>query len=466
MAATALTLTMGLMTSTALAEPVKLRIVSKDFGPSNPDDVAHVERIEAALRAQGTDIDLEMVPISGSNYAENLSLMLLSGDIPDIIYFQGGGHEKMIEQGILEDWRPWLEKMPNLKGGLWPHNVARIDNYPYLLFVFPVRTKSAVVRTDWLDKAGGQVPNTLEEWEALLTAVHTGDFDGDGQNNTLGMVTPDNTDELDALFNVAFGVTQTWMKNEAGEFVHARVSNQERDKLAYYRTLVEKGLFDPEYITTGWELKEDKFYTGRVGVVMGTAGSVINIYRGKMRQLHPDTELTLLNPPKGVDQGMIPIDVSGEIRGYAMSTMSEHKEEVAKLFDFLASPEGQMMERLGFEGREYTKDGDTYTVNEAMDTWYPRFMETTWTPPVATMSPIAYASLEQGVQYYRPDNSFIFPAEYAAEIDATNNLYRSTVYKILSGEMPIDQWDSYVAEWNAAGGTRMTEYARSQLNAQ
>lgn len=466
MAATALALSLALVPS-ALADPVKIRVVSKDFGNNNPDDVAHIDRIEEALRARGTDIDIELVDLPSSNYPEALSLMLLSGDVPDLIYFQGG-HEKIVDQGLLEDWRPWIEKAPNLKAGLWPHNVARLENYPYLLFVFPVRTKSAVIRTDWLEKTGLGSPNTLEEWRALLKAVHDGDLDGDGQSNTLGMVTPDNTDELDALFNVAFGVTHTWMKNTAGEWVHSRVSDEQRNKLAFYRQLVEVGEFDPEYITTNWELKEDKFYTGRVGVVMGTAGTVINIYRGKMRQAHPGVELTMLNPPKGVDQGMVAIDVSGEIRGFGMSSLSEHKTEVAALLDFMASPEGQFLDRLGFEGREYTKSGDTFTATEKMDTWYPRFMEinhATWMPPVQTMAPIAYQTLEQGAKYYRPDNAFVFPAEFATDIDATNNLYRSYVFKFLTGELSLDQWDVYVAEWNAAGGARMTDYARSKLNA-
>ena len=35
-----------------------------------------------------------------------------------------------------------------------------------------------------------------------------------------------------------------------------------------------------------------------------------------------------------------------------------------KLLDFMASPEGQMMDRMGFEGEEYTKDGDTITVTD------------------------------------------------------------------------------------------------------
>lgn len=458
----------ALMASTALADPVPIRIVSKDISPNNPQDIAHIERIEQAMAAQGTEIDIELVDLPSSNYAEALTLMLLSGDVPDLIYFQGG-HEKIVEQGLLEDWRPWIEQSPNLEAGLWPHNVARLENYPYLLYVFPVRTKSAVIRTDWLEETGLDIPETLDDWTELLTAVRDGDLDGDGEDNTYGMVTPDNTDEADALFNMAFGITHTWMQNDAGEWINSRVSSQERDKLAYYSMLVESGLFDPEYITTNWELKEDKFYTGRVGVVMGTAGAVVNIYRGKMRQLYPDAELSLLNPPQGVDQGMIAIDVSGETRGYGMSVLSEHKQEVAALMDFLASPEGQMFDRLGFEGEEYTRDGDTYTATEQMGTWFPRFMEinhSTWMPPLNTLAPVAAASLVQGADYFRPDNSFQFPAEYAADLDATTNLYREYVYRVLTGQEDLDaSWEGYVSQWNAAGGERMTEYARSVLDA-
>ena len=50
-----------------------------------------------------------------SGYADALGVMLLSGDIPDLIYFQGGD-QKMAEQGILEDLTPWIEKTTEPQG--------------------------------------------------------------------------------------------------------------------------------------------------------------------------------------------------------------------------------------------------------------------------------------------------------------------------------------------------------------
>lgn len=465
MATTALALTLGAV-APSLAEPVKIRVVSKDFVPTNPDDVKHVERIEAALRAQGTDIDIEMVELPSSGYADKLGVMLLSGDIPDLIYFQGGD-AKMAEQGILEDMNPLIAQTTYLKDSLWPHNVERLKNYPFLLYVYPVRGPQPVIRKDWLEKTGLPAPQTVEDYVALFKAIKDGDLDGNGVADTYGVTTAENTNELDSIFNMAYGVNASWMKNEAGEWVRSRVTPQEKDKIAFYASLREQGLYDPEFITTKFDLKEDKFYTGKVGVIFGSSGEVIDIYGGKMRQVHPDTELVLLAPPKGPGgQGLQAVDVSKESRGFAVSVTSEHKAEVMKLLDFMASPEGQMFDRLGFEGEQYTKDGDTYSVTDKIATWYARFMVTpNWTPPVVWQSEAAQQSLKTIEAQFVADNAFVFPPEFAADLDATENVYRSWVYKFISGEAGMDQWDAYVAEWNAAGGQRLTDYARTILDA-
>jgi putative aldouronate transport system substrate-binding protein len=466
MATTALALSFALAGS-AMAEPVKIRMVSKDLVTTNPADVAHIDRIEKAMAAQGTEIDIEIIDLPSSGYADALGVMLLSGDIPDLIYFQGGD-QKMAEQGVLEDLTPWLEKMPNAKAALWPHNVERLKNYPYLLYIFPPRAPQPLIRTDWLEKTGMEPPDTIEEYEQLFTAIRDGDYDGNGQADTYGVTAFLNTNELDSIFNKAFGVTSTWMKNDAGEWVHSRITPQERDKIAWYSKLAAEGLFDKEYVTNKFDVKEDKFYTGRAGVIFGSSAEVIDIYGGKMRQVHPEAELVLLSPPKGpAGQGNQAIDVSKEARGFAIATTSEHKEEVMKLLDFMASPEGQMLDRLGFEGEEYIRNGDKIEVTDKISTWYARFFAAAnWQPPVQWMSQAAAESLQQVNDNFVADNAFVFPAEFAADLDATENVYRSWVFKFISGEASMDQWDQYVTEWNNAGGQRLTDYARTVLNGQ
>jgi putative aldouronate transport system substrate-binding protein len=454
----------GAMTGAAWAETATIRMVSKDLVTTNPVDVAHIARIEAALAAQGHDIKIQIVDLPSSGYADALGFMLLSGDIPDLIYFQGGD-AKMVEQGILEDWQPWLEKAPNLKAALYPHNVDRLGNYPYLMFVFPPRLRQPVIRTDWLAATGMAEPQTVEDYTALFIAIRDGDLDGDGAANSYGMTAAGDLSEPDFIFNRAFGVSATWLQNGAGEWISARVSDAEKAKTEYYRMLFADGLLDPEYITTKWDTKEDKFYTGRAGVIFGSSGEVIDIYGGKMREIHPDTSLTLLAAPKGAGgQGLAAIDVSKETRGWAMSTLSEHKDAVVVLLDFMASPEGQTLDRMGFEGTEFTKTGDSYEILPAMSTWYARFMAAAnWEPPVPMMSEPAAMSLQRINEQFVADNAFVVPAEFAVDQDAADNVYKSWMFKFVSGEASMDDWATYVTEWNTAGGTKLTDYARTVL---
>jgi putative aldouronate transport system substrate-binding protein len=465
MASTALVLSLA-VAMPAQAQTV-IRLVSKDLLSTNPPDVAHIERIEAALKAQGTDLDIQIVDLPSSGYADALGTMLLSGDIPDLIYFQGGD-AKMADQGILDDLNPWIEQSPNLKAALWPHNVERLANYPYLLYVYPPRAPQPVIRQDWLDQLGMAPPQTLEEYEAFFKAIHDADLDGDGTaGNTYGVTTAENTNELDSIFNQAFGITGTWMQDETGAWVHSRITSQEKDKITWYAKLAAEGLYDKEYVTSKFDVKEDKFYTGKAGVIFGSSAEVIDIYGGKMRQAHPDQDisLALLPIPSGPGgQGLAAVDVSKESRGFAIATTSEHKAEVAKLLDFMASTEGQMMDRMGFEGEEYTKTGDTYAITDKMSTWYARFFAAAnFKPPVEWKSEAAQQSLANIQTWFKPDNAFVWPADFAADLDATENVYRSWVYKFISGEAPMDQWDQFVAEWKAAGGDRLNEYARTVL---
>lgn len=458
---------LGAMAMPAMAQTT-LRLVSKDLLTTNPDDVKEIEAIEAALKAQGTDVDIQIVDLPGSSYADALGVMLLSGDIPDIMYFQGGD-QKMAEQGILEDLSPWIEKSAHIKDALWPHNVDRLANYPYLLYVYPPRAPQPVMRQDWLDQLGLEPPQTVEEYEALFQAIHDADLDGDGTpGNTLGLTGYGTTAELDSVFNQAFGVTGTWMKNADGAWVNSRVTDAERAKIEFYARLASKDLFDKEFVTNTWDVKEDKFYTGKAGVIFGSSPEVIDIYTGKMRQAHPgeEIELALLPVPSGPGgQGLAAVDVSKESRGWAISSLSENKEAAFAVLDFMASKEGQDIDRMGFEGVHHTKDASgAVTYTDQISTWYARFFNAAnWTSPTPLLSPTAQAALDNLKSDFTPDNAFVWPADYAADVDATEQVYRSWVAKFITGEASIDQWDQFVSEYNAAGGTRMAEYAATVL---
>ncbi len=264
----------------------------------------YIKNIEAGVKAMdGTEIDLQIVPIAASSYADKLSALLLGGDIPDLIYFQGGD-QKMVGAGHPRRPQPAdrQHQVPRRTSSTATTSSAS-KNYPYLVYNFPPRAPQPVIRTDWLEKLGGKKPETVDEYTALFQAIHDGDLDGDGTaGNTLGLTAYVNTNELDDIFNQAFGVTGTWMKDASRRVgALARDRCQEKAKIAYYAELAAKGLFDKEYVTNKFDVKEDKFYTGKAGVIFGSSAETVGIYGGKMAAAHPgeNITLTLLPVPKG-----------------------------------------------------------------------------------------------------------------------------------------------------------------------
>ncbi|TPW32951.1 extracellular solute-binding protein [Pararhizobium mangrovi] len=453
-----------ILSGPASAAPVTIRVALKDFLSTDPTAVAYVAQVEKAMAKRGHDIHIELVDLPSSGYADALGIMLLSRDIPDLIYFQGGD-EKFASQGVLEDWRPYIEKTKYLKNALYPHNKARLDNYPYLLYVHPLRAWQPVVREDWLKKAGAKPPETTKAFAALLRTLHEHDFDNDGTKNTWGITAAGSLEELDGFLNPAFGIDATWLKDEEGAWVNSQISDEERDKLKYYHQLFKDGLLDPEYITLNWQTKEDKFYTGRAGVVSASNAENVVTYETKMRALHPDVSLTVLDPPLGPKgQGLAAVDVSKESRGWALSALSEHKQEVVALLDFMASPEGQFMERLGVPGIHYKKEGDQIKPLAALGSWESPFLvASNYDPPIELLPASAEKYIDNTQRYFLADNKFSYPPEYAAALDAATNVYNAFAYELVSGKANFDQWDDYVAQWKSSGGSQLTEYAKQVL---
>ncbi len=432
-----------------------IRIVAKDFPASDPANIAHLRQIETAFESySGKKIALELVPVPEGAYSEKVNLMLLSGDIPDLIYFQGGD-DVIANQGLLVDLGPYVEKSPVMQNVLMDFNKQRLENYPYLLWLAPPRARTALVRDDWFKEAGGKIPVTVDDYYKLFTAIKKNHPDVPVMTDT------GNTDRMDYTFNHAFGLTATWVK-ENGGYVYNKVSSGSRDKLAFYQKLFAEGLLDSEYVTTKWDTMEDKFYTGRVALVYGTAGIVLDIYGNKLIETQ-GTDVVALPPAKGVGRGYA-VSSAKETRGWAISSTSEHPDLVFELLEFLATDEGQYLDRYGIEGTHYNMENGKVVFTDEKANWWPHFHEVmSWEAPTPLLGPAGLKGWEFIQKYSVGDPDFPIPEELSPTWDALENLYKEYSYKIISGEYGIDKFDEFKAEWYKLGGDKVTAYANEVL---
>ncbi len=434
---------------------INIRIAAKDFSPSEPVNIEHLRNIEAGFEAySGKKIALELMAIPEGAYAEKLNLMLLGGDMPDLIYFQGGD-EVISKQGLLTDLGPYVADSEVMQNALMDFNKQRMANYPYLLWLAPPRARTAVVREDWFNEVGGKIPETIEDYYSMFTAIKANHPDAYVMTDT------GNTVRMDFTFNQAFGNTANWVM-ENGAYVYNKTSSYEKDKLEFYSRLYAEGLLDADYVTTKWDTMEDKLYTGKVAMVYGTAGIVLDIYNTKLME-NQGVGVVPLPPAKGIGRGYA-VSSAKETRGWAISALSENPDVVFEVLEYMATDEGQFLDRYGIEGTHYVMEGDTVVFTEEKANWWPRFHEVMgWDAPTPLMGEAGDKGWEYIQKYAVSDPDFPIPEEMSPTWDALENLYKEYSFKIITGEIGIDGFDDYVTEWYRLGGDDVTEYANEML---
>jgi len=451
------------------SDGVTLKVVYKDEGPSNEQAVEYYERLSALLKEhEDIDVEFELVEVAQGDYPEKLNLLLNTGEIPDIIYFQGGD-EPIVEQDLLEDLTPYIEESKYLKDILAEHNKSRLESYPYLLWVKNIDHRIPVVRSDFYDAVDGDsllddpTPENYKEFFSQVVA----------ENDTDNAITvAGDINELNAIFDMAFGIYQSWLE-EDGALVYKNVSEKEKEKLAFYNELYEENLLDNTFLTKQWDTKEDAFYNNESAVIAGTNGKVIDFYNSRMKQINGDeAELKVLPPAKGIDQGFGAVNITKESRGLAISAISEHKDVAFKVLDFMASPEGQLFDRFGFEDVHYTLEDDEITLtDDYYANWYARYWEPkeinipySINPETPYLSSPAIDSIEMASEFYSEDNNFLLPEELKADWDTMQNLYVEFAADVITGKVDIEEFDDFVDQWYKAGGDKLTELANENLN--
>jgi putative aldouronate transport system substrate-binding protein len=450
----------------AFAAAPKIRFAMKDLD-TDPNAEAFVALIEKGMADAGTPIDIELVKIPSGNYSEKVSLMIMSGDVPDLIYFQGGD-DKIAAQGLLEDLRPYLAKSKYLKNCVEAQTKARVENYPYLIWPAAPRVRTPVVRKDWFDslptaKALAKDPSPANYAAFLKELVSK-------KGAKYGITAAGSVQELDAVFNVAFGVTSTWMKGADGKWGYSKVSAAEKAKLEYYAKLYKDGLLDPEFLTKKWDTKEKAFYEGTCGVIVGYAPGSIDVYENKMEKAN-GAELVVLPPAKGAAQGYAPyVDLSKEDRGFAISSTSKNKALAFALLDFMWSPAGQKIAKLGIPGVHYTDSGKSYVLADKYAEWYNGWFGeslSSFRPDKPLSRPLLTRagsdSAAMALKYMQGDKNFLVPEQFVANWDAMENLYKEYAADIVTGKKPVSAFDEFVDKWNKAGGVDVTKYANTVL---
>lgn len=240
--------------------------------PENAEMLRYVE--------EKFNVDLDVWNLENNKYEALLGMRLAQGAIPDLFRIrQTQDLMKYQQQGLLAEIpEDMLNKYaPNIMKAIREHAPAyqdygKIDGKYYgIPVVNPTNIYRipVVYRKDWLDKLGLPVPETLADFEKMIYAFANKDPDGNGIKDTYGL----SIEGMNVVFG-AFGqivfADQLYFGVKDQNLVIGALDPGMKEALQYLRKWNRDGFIDPEFITGenkgGYKHLSHAFINGRIGM--------------------------------------------------------------------------------------------------------------------------------------------------------------------------------------------------------
>lgn len=215
-------------------------------------------------------------------------------------------------------------------------------------------------RQDWLDKLGLSEPKTLDDFYEMLYQFTYGDPDGNGLDDTYGMIVTEYAGPWD-MMQIWFGAPNGWGIDENGDLIPVHMTKEYDTALDWFRRIYSEGLVNPDFNVLSSDEWNNKMYTGAGGCIVDTMA------RGRYMQNYFDQNDMQFeaNMFYSVDMGYgyrcYPTDGYGGVLAISKSMVTT-EEELRRVLQFLNDLNDAEMSDLidyGFEGIHYfiTEDG-------------------------------------------------------------------------------------------------------------
>lgn len=342
-------------------EPITLRVlVCNDAeNPADLNDLPIMKKLE-----EDTGIHIEWIMPGAEAYAEKRSLMLATGDLPDLIAGQCTDAEQ-IQYGSVGAFLP-LEDLidqyaPNLKAIFEARSwvkamVTAPDGHIYATPTVNEgpwsRSHIILINKSWLEKLNLAMPTNTDELFDVLMAFKANDMNGDGIVGNETYVTFEGSkiesNRSYGFFQNYFGISTSYVTNFLDAIDGKVVFNPSLGEkwlrsMDYIHKLYDNGLIDPDAFTYTYPQYTSKISSEGVGIC--------HIWEFSEELIYPEIiEQYDFLPMLKDDQGNDPIinlrRVVGGRNGWVITSACKYPEIAMRLIDYIYDPDisVQMME--------------------------------------------------------------------------------------------------------------------------
>lgn len=433
--------------------------------------------IEKTIEDYVGGVDLKINAYSGTVLHEMMPTLIAGGDLPMVVNVGGSQLSKSylidaMKAGEFWDVTDYLSELENF-ADISP---LALNNYAIegRLYGLPLERGIArdalVYRYDWLENLGLEEPKTVEDMVNMFIAFTKDDPDGNGVDDTYGIV----NNPVDWIA-VALGAPNGW-RYENGTMTKAETTEEYMQALDICRELYAAGAMHPEYAIRERADTEGDFVQGKSGSYYNTSTG-ISAFQSMMVQegavLHASN--TFAN-----DKGEIHTAAGRGNNGVLLFSTKAIKDEetlkkIINIFDRLADEEMCNLLALGVEGTNYeVVDGVAHMIPEN-DSYYLEKIYNPYTIPLAVRWPnlrtmpveLDYGDqrnlelVEESAPYAVANDSLGLVSDLYNDIGSDLDTLLSdakTLY--IMGEIDKAEFQNRLAQWHKQGGDDIAaEYA-------
>ena len=334
--------------------------------PTTPDAAGPVH--SGLAEETGQDFEIQWVPDASKEEKVNAALASSSvADITTLNQLVMPSIRSALTSGLFWDVEEHLAEFPNLArineaviAG------AKVDGALYgVPFQQPLARYGVLVRKDWLDRLGLEVPHTVEALGEVAQAFTEGDPTGTGAATT-GFI--DRAESFAVGFRSLAGYFGAGCKFEldpSGKVVPTFTTDAFKEAMEWYRNAYANGWVNQEFVTMQKQNQEQAIAQDKGGIV------VTGLFSGRgyttlAESIDPETEVewALINDMTYADvPRRIVSDTGGGMGGLmSFSTQSLSTEDdlhrALSMIDALMEPDCHLLMSNGVEGTHFEKDAD------------------------------------------------------------------------------------------------------------
>jgi putative aldouronate transport system substrate-binding protein len=346
-----------------------------------PDDWIAYETIRDELNINLTYV---IVP-TGADGEAKLNAVAAANDLPDLFQLVSANNDnrgallRLVDLGLVAPVDDLMPLMPE-RSKLHYNDPLAIDlvtfnGQQYGLPEPPPLPKREgfVIRKDWLDKLSLEAPTTPEELLAVATAFTEDDPDGNGQDDTFGLggfiVGQGLGNRFDFILG-AYGVPGVWNFADPANFGLNVRNPQYPEALAYFKSLVDAKVIDPDWPTLTRDDFRARWKQGLFGIMWEDFAALTNKSNYEPFDTNfPEAEWIPLAAPVGPngDASYGVYTGRGQIFAISQKAVDDGKgEAIARLLEWIAT-DGYYLLGFGEEGVNFIIDANGNISTEGLD---------------------------------------------------------------------------------------------------